>query len=135
MLLSARTEYNEYAPVPFWSWNNRLDKAEITKQVRQMYEAGYGGFVIHARAGLDTPYLSEEWFECVETALLSAKQWNMKIWLYDEFGFPSGLAGGINLQESSRRAQYLEYKVKKLSSLPLFPFLTLSQPVLSSVAT
>ena len=30
MLLSARTEYNEYAPVPFWSWNNRLDKAEIT---------------------------------------------------------------------------------------------------------
>lgn len=110
MLLSDRKEYNQYAPVPFWSWNNRLDKTEIEKQIRRLYEGKYGGFVIHARAGLDTPYMGEEWFACVETALVVAKALGMKVWLYDEFGFPSGLAGGINLQDETKRAQYLEYK-------------------------
>jgi len=110
MLLKERKEYNKYAPVPFWSWNNRLDKTEIEKQIRQMYEAKYGGFVIHARAGLDTPYMGEEWFACVETAVVLAKSLNMKVWLYDEFGFPSGLAGGVNLQDETKHAQYLEYK-------------------------
>ncbi len=110
MLLIDRREYNEYAPVPFWSWNNRLDRTEIEKQIRQMYEANYGGFVIHARAGLDTPYMGEEWLACVEKAISVADELGMKVWLYDEFGFPSGLAGGINLQDESKRAQYLEYE-------------------------
>ena len=42
----------KYRPIPFWSWNDKLDPEELRKQVRAMYEAGMGGFFMHARGGL-----------------------------------------------------------------------------------
>ena len=57
---------SEYAPIPFWSWNNRLEKDKLLAQIRDMKAAGMGGFIIHARTGLTTEYLSEEWFALVE---------------------------------------------------------------------
>ncbi|MBR6290510.1 MAG: hypothetical protein IKR53_03615, partial [Clostridia bacterium] len=50
-------------PHPFWSWNDRLDPAELRRQVREMRETGHGGFFMHARDGLLTPYMGEDWFE------------------------------------------------------------------------
>ncbi len=38
----------EYRPIPFWSWNEKLDPEELRKQVRAMYDAGIGGFFMHA---------------------------------------------------------------------------------------
>ena len=55
----------KYRPVPFWSLNEKLDPEVLREQVRQMHEAGLGGFFMHARGGLQTAYLSEEWMECV----------------------------------------------------------------------
>ena len=105
---------SEYAPVPFWSWNNRIEIEEAKRQIRQMKEVGYGGFIIHARAGLKTTYLSEEWFACVDACVREAKKYNMCVWIYDEFGYPSGFVGGKLLDEQNNRAQYLEYEVKQI---------------------
>ena len=33
----------EYRPVPFWSWNDRLENKELSRQIKAMYEAGIGG--------------------------------------------------------------------------------------------
>ena len=33
----------EYRPIPFWSWNEKLDVEETREQVRKMNEAGIGG--------------------------------------------------------------------------------------------
>lgn len=44
-------------PIPFWSWNEKLDVAETAEQVRTMYKAGIGGFFMHARGGLQTEYM------------------------------------------------------------------------------
>ena len=41
----------KYRPVPFWSWNEKLDPEVLREQVRQMHEAGLGGFFMHARGG------------------------------------------------------------------------------------
>lgn len=79
--------------IPFWSWNDVLDEAELIEQINQMYHLGLGGFVIHARGGLQTEYLSETWFRCVETCIAEAKKRNMQVWLYDENGWPSGFCG------------------------------------------
>lgn len=102
----------EYAPVPFWSWNNKIEPDECKRQIRQMKEIGFGGFVIHARAGLKTEYLGEEWFSCVKACIDEAKKLDMCIWIYDEFGYPSGFVGGILLNNESNRAEYLEYVVR-----------------------
>lgn len=102
----------EYAPVPFWSWNNEIKPDECKRQIRQMHEIGFGGFIIHARAGLKTEYLGEEWFACVQACIDEAKQRDMCIWIYDEFGYPSGFVGGTLLTDENNRAEYLEYAVQ-----------------------
>lgn len=65
-----------------------------------MKNAGLGGFFMHARAGLETGYLSQEWFECISACIKKAKDLDMKAWAYDEEGCPSGFVGG-NVTEIS----------------------------------
>ena len=103
---------NDYAPVVFWSWNNALDGQALTKQIRQMKSAGLGGFIIHARAGLKTEYLSSEWFRLVKICVDEAKRQRMNVWIYDENGFPSGFVGGKLLADPKNRARYLTYEIK-----------------------
>ena len=103
----------EYRPVVFWSIDSALDEGEICRQVAEMQSFGLGGFVFHARAGLRTEYLSEEWFYYVGIALREAEKRGLHVWLYDEFGWPSGFAGGRLLEKEQNRACYLEYAVRE----------------------
>lgn len=96
-----------YAPIPFWSWNNRLEKDKLIAQIREMKSVGCGGFIMHARTGLTTEYLSEEWFSAVEACLDEAKTLKMNAWIYDENGWPSGFVGGKLLEEEENLACYL----------------------------
>lgn len=96
-----------YRPIPFWSWNDKLDSEELVKQIRWMHENRIGGFFMHARSGLQTEYMSEEWMECIESCAEEAKKLGMKAWAYDENGWPSGFAGGKLLEEESNRDRYI----------------------------
>lgn len=101
----------QHKPIPFWSINSKLEKAEIIRQIEEMYSYGLGGFVFHARTGLVTEYLSEEWFEMVEASLDTAKRLGMDVWIYDENGWPSGFVGGKLLEKPENRATFLRYAV------------------------
>jgi hypothetical protein len=83
-----------YRGTPFWSWNDRLQVTELDRQVRDMQAHGMGGFFMHSREGLETPYLGEEWMECIRETVKTAKETGMNAWLYDEDRWPSGFAGG-----------------------------------------
>ena len=85
----------EYRGTPFWSWNAEMTPEEVRRQVRELYEQGVGGFFIHSRDGLETPYLGREWMDCVEAAVDEAKQLGIAAWLYDDDRWPSGNAGGM----------------------------------------
>lgn len=80
---------------PFWSWNDKLEKTELEKQIVQMKNNGIEGFFMHARGGLKTEYMSEEWFEMIEACLDKADELGMQAWAYDENGWPSGFADGL----------------------------------------
>ena len=84
----------KYRPVPFWSWNEKLETEETKRQVRIMDEAGMGGYFMHARGGLQTEYMGDEWFENVAAAKDAAKKLDMGAWAYDENGWPSGFGNG-----------------------------------------
>lgn len=96
---------NRYRPIPFWFWNSKLRKEEIERQIRDFATKGIGGFFLHARFGLETPYLSREWMDCIRHAVRIADELGMEVWLYDENGFPSGIG---DLQVSRVR----EYRSK-----------------------
>ena len=97
----------EYRSIPFWSWNDKLDIEQLKKQIQWMNDNGIGGFFMHARAGLQTEYLSEEWMKCVEACAEEAKQLGMDAWIYDENGWPSGFVGGKLLEDAQNRDKYI----------------------------
>ena len=104
---------NKYKPIPFWSWNDELDEKELIKQIDWMHENGIGGFFMHARGGLTTPYLGEKWFNCIKACLKRAKELDMEAYAYDENGWPSGFVGGKLLEDEYNRDMYFTYKYGK----------------------
>ena len=79
---------------PFWFWNDHLDHDEIRWQIAEMSAQGVHGFFLHPRQGLGQPYLSESFFSCVRVAIEAAESHGMIVHLYDEYPYPSGVAGG-----------------------------------------
>lgn len=108
------TVENTYRPIPFWSWNGKLNKEDLKRQIRWMRETGNGGFFMHARSGLKTCYLSDEWMECIEVCAEEAG--DMQAWVYDENGWPSGFAGGRLLENAEDRDRYLSHCVGEFDS-------------------
>lgn len=91
---------SEYRLAPFWFLNHCLEDEELERQIREMFDKGVWGFIMHARHGLITPYLSEEWFERIRTCVETAKRLGMKAYLYDENNWPSGPADGKVIEEN-----------------------------------
>lgn len=79
---------------PFWFWNGDQKEDEIIRQIRLFHNSGCKGMAIHARHGNRTPYLSDRWFSLIRTACEECACLGLKIWIYDEDGYPSGNAGG-----------------------------------------
>ena len=84
----------KYRPMPFWSWNDRLAADETKRQVGIMHGAGLGGFFMHARGGLLTEYMGDEWFENIAAGISEGEKREMLPWAYDENGWPSGFGDG-----------------------------------------
>ena len=45
MMMDFKNIPKKYRPAPFWSWNEKLDAKETSKQVKMMDRAGIGGFL------------------------------------------------------------------------------------------
>jgi len=85
----------EYKGMPFWSWNCKLNKEMLGKQIKYLKEMGYGGFFMHSRTGMATEYLSDEFMDMVKFCNKTAKEEDMFSLIYDEDRWPSGFSGGI----------------------------------------
>ena len=103
-----KSEKAKRQTIPFWSWNGKLDYSRLETQIEWMKEKGFGGFFMHARSGLETEYLSDEWFDLIKKCALKAKELGMEAWAYDENGWPSGFVGGKLLSDESTKENYLE---------------------------
>ena len=99
--------------IPFWSWNDKLEIKKLNEQIDWMHEKGYGGFIMHARSGLETEYLSKEWFDCIQNCCDKAKELGMQAWVYDENGWPSGFVGGKLLENKKFREHFLSHTIGK----------------------
>ena len=104
----------EYRGTPFWAWNCKLSKDELTRQIEVLKQMGFGGFHMHSRSGMATKYLSDEFMELVKTCVDKAENEGMRAYLYDEDRWPSGSAGGIVTKEPKYRAKYLRVTKDKL---------------------
>ena len=95
---------SSYHPAYAWLWNSTITKEGIRAQIEEMYEAGIRAFYIigepkefrpdRRRTYLSPDYLSEAYVELVYYAFQVAEEQGMYTWLYNEGGFPSGMACG-----------------------------------------
>ncbi len=93
----------EYRGTPFWAWNGRLDRERLTEQIQVFRKMGLGGFHMHVRTGMDSPYLEKEFMDSIRHCIGKAQEMDMLAWLYDEDRWPSGTAGG---QVTAGRPEY-----------------------------
>lgn len=97
------------AVLPFLFLNHRLEPARLRARIQEIRDAGCDGFFIHAREGLATPYLSQEWFAAVKCCIDTAREMGLRAWLYDEMPYPSGAAGGEVVR---RRPEFVEQSLR-----------------------
>ncbi|MDB6171175.1 MAG: hypothetical protein JWL59_486 [Chthoniobacteraceae bacterium] len=100
---------------PFWSWNGKLEREELLRQVHVFKEMGMGGFFMHSRTGLQTEYLGSEWFELINACADEAEKLGLEAWLYDEDRWPSGSAGGLATADPRYRLQSLRLTLVPVS--------------------
>lgn len=102
-----RDPTSEYRGTPFWAWNCELSPELLKKEIEYMKDMGFGGFHMHPRVGMSTPYLTDEFMDLVGDCVEKARDEKMLAWLYDEDKWPSGYAGGYVTKNIENRQKYL----------------------------
>lgn len=97
--------------IPFFAITGRPTEADVVKKIASLNDAGYEQLLIYARSGLQYKYMGEEWLATVETCCREAEKRGMKVWLYDEYNWPSGTCKGrvAAADESFRYSEWAIY--------------------------
>lgn len=104
-----REPSGDYTPLLMWFWNDVITEEQITFQMEKMREQNITNFFIHPAGGFSIEYLSNRYMELIQYVVKEAKRLGMYYWIYDEYEFPSGTAGGILCEK------YPELRQKYLS--------------------
>ncbi len=101
-----------HEPVYTWLWNGTVTTDGIRIRIDEMADAGIRAFYIIAEprnfrptaraTSLAPAYLSEEYLHLLAYAHAYAKEKGMHTWLYNEGGFPSGMACGKVAEKDPR---------------------------------
>jgi hypothetical protein len=73
-------------------WTQGQPPETIRRAVREVADGGNTGFVWESRPHPD--YLGPQWWSDLRVAVEEAKRLNLEVWIFDEWMYPSGVAGG-----------------------------------------
>lgn len=85
----------DFSIMPFWFWNGKMEGPVVQQQVREMVDQHVYGAFLHGRDGLETPYLSEDWFKAIGAGLEQARKSGFEFNFVDEYDWPSGEARNV----------------------------------------
>lgn len=120
----------EYGPEPYYGLNGAVDEAVIERDLDTMKRLGFRAVTVQAGYGMPVAYLSPEYFKFFRTFVEEAKKRDMRVWIVDDAGYPSGFAGGkFTLEKPELRMQALEVA----RTIPVAAGETIDKPV--SLAT
>lgn len=101
---------------------------KIFQQMQTLKNVGIEQVCIYPRSGCELTYLSDEWFEAVGSFITAAEKLEMYLWIYDDFNWPSGHAGGAVTENPKYRLRAItvtgehagEFSVRSQNSGSLF---------------
>ena len=79
-----------FSAMPVWVWNAMPEKDELIRQIDSFHKKGVDAFIIKPGKEIGDKYLTEEYFELVETALKEAKRRYMHVVISDGATHPAG---------------------------------------------
>ena len=113
---------HDFSLMPFWFWNGKMQGPIIQQEIRDMVDQHVYGAFLHARDGLQTPYLSEEWWNAIGAGLEQSRTSGFEFNFVDEYDWPSGevrnvwMAGNhqseVLAKRPDLRMKTLEYESK-----------------------
>jgi hypothetical protein len=84
----------EYGPEPYFDISGSVDQAEVERDLDAMKALGFRAVTPQAGAGMSFEYLSPEYFKFFQMLVAEASKRDMRVWIVDDIGYPSGFAGG-----------------------------------------
>ena len=99
----------EYGPEPYFGLNGDVNMQEIARDLDTLHGLGFQAVTVQAGFGMPFKYLSPQYFAFFRKLVEQAKQRNMRVWIVDDAGYPSGFAGGkFTTDKPNLRMQGLE---------------------------
>ncbi len=89
-----------YAPAVMWFSTGNIDLREMTWQMEGFKKNGIEDFFIHPVDATQGDYLGEHFFRMIKHVVKEAKRLGLNYWIYDEYNWPSGVAGGQVLHDA-----------------------------------
>jgi hypothetical protein len=127
-----KTPPPEYGPEPYFGLNGAVTIESLAHDLDTAKSIGFRAVTVQAGNGMATPYLTPEYFAFFKQFAQEAKKRNMRIWIVDDLGYPSGFAGGlISKQTPDLRMQALSLT----PGIPVKAGATLNQPVSASAVS
>ncbi len=85
---------SEYGPEPYYGLNGAITEEVIQRDLDTMKRLGYRAVTAQYGRGAPFAYLSAEYFAFFRKFVDEAKKRDMRVWIVDDAGYPSGFAGG-----------------------------------------
>jgi hypothetical protein len=121
-----KTPPSEYGPEPYYGLNGPVTLETVQHDLDTMKGLGFRAVTVQAGFGMKQAYLSPEYFAFFKKFVAEAKKRDMRVWIVDDAGYPSGFAGGkITSERPELRMQALSISQR----LPVAAGQTLSQAV------
>ena len=86
---------SEYGPEPYYGMNGAVTIESLAHDLDTMKSLGFHAVTAQAGGGMSTTYLTPEYFAFFKQFALEAKKRDMKVWIVDDIGYPSGFSGGL----------------------------------------
>ncbi|QHS52999.1 glycosyl hydrolase [Edaphobacter sp. 12200R-103] len=90
---------SEYGPEPYYGMGGAVNDEVIQRDLDRMKQLGYRAVTVQYGRGAPFAYLSPEYFAFFRKFVDEAKKRDMRLWIVDDAGYPSGFAGGKFTQE------------------------------------
>ncbi len=80
--------------IPMLSLCGNPTRERLYAFMKGLCDMGIRSAMLYGRDGVESGYLCGRWFDVIGDCLGIAEELGMQLWLYDEFNWPSGQAGG-----------------------------------------
>jgi len=84
----------EYGPEPYYGLNGPVTLETVAHDLDTMKSLGFQAVTVQAGYSMKQAYLSPEYFAFFKQFVAEAKKRDMRVWVVDDAGYPSGFAGG-----------------------------------------